>query len=53
VIILTPGNDAAEPAAGIWIEEALHGYGYGRQAIATIVAFAANDLEASSGVSCR
>jgi hypothetical protein len=44
MIILTPGNDAAEPAAGIWIKRSLHEYGYGRQAIATSVAFAVNDL---------
>jgi RimJ/RimL family protein N-acetyltransferase len=36
--------DADEPEVGIWIKESQHGYGYGREAIATIVAFAANDL---------
>ncbi|MBO0754557.1 MAG: GNAT family N-acetyltransferase, partial [Bradyrhizobiaceae bacterium] len=36
--------DAAEPEAGIWIKEPQHGNGYGREAIAMIVAFAANDL---------
>jgi RimJ/RimL family protein N-acetyltransferase len=36
--------DAIEPEVGIWIKESRHGYGYGREAIAAIVAFAANDL---------
>jgi RimJ/RimL family protein N-acetyltransferase len=35
---------AAEPEAGIWIKEPQHGHGYGREAVAMIVAFAANDL---------
>jgi RimJ/RimL family protein N-acetyltransferase len=37
-------TDAAEPEAGIWIKETQHGNGYGREAIAMIVAFAANEL---------
>jgi RimJ/RimL family protein N-acetyltransferase len=37
-------TDAAEPEAGIWIKESQHGNGYGREAIAMIVAFAASDL---------
>jgi hypothetical protein len=37
-------TDAIDPEVGIWIKESQHGYGYGREAIATIVAFAANDL---------
>ncbi len=37
-------TDAIEPEVGIWIKESQHGYGYGREAIATIVAFAASDL---------
>jgi RimJ/RimL family protein N-acetyltransferase len=36
--------DADEPVAGIWIKESQHGHGYGREAVAMIVAFAANDL---------
>lgn len=36
--------DADEPEVGIWIKEAQHGYGYGREAIATIVAFAGDEL---------
>jgi RimJ/RimL family protein N-acetyltransferase len=36
--------DAAEPEVGIWIKQSRHGYGYGREAVATIVAFAANVL---------
>jgi RimJ/RimL family protein N-acetyltransferase len=38
-------TDAIEPEVGIWIKESQHGYGYGREAVATIVAFAANDLD--------
>jgi RimJ/RimL family protein N-acetyltransferase len=37
-------TDTAEPEAGIWIKESQHGNGYGRESIAMIVAFAANDL---------
>ncbi|MFZ0151952.1 MAG: GNAT family N-acetyltransferase [Xanthobacteraceae bacterium] len=37
-------TDATEPEVGIWIKESQHGYGYGREAVAIIVAFAANDL---------
>jgi RimJ/RimL family protein N-acetyltransferase len=36
--------DAEEPEAGIWIKESQHGYGYGREAVARIVAFAGDDL---------
>jgi RimJ/RimL family protein N-acetyltransferase len=36
--------DAAEPEAGIWIKESQHGQGYGREAVAAIVAFAANEF---------
>ena len=37
-------TDAIEPEVGIWIKESRHGYGYGREAVAMILAFAANDL---------
>jgi RimJ/RimL family protein N-acetyltransferase len=37
-------TDAAEPEVGIWIKESRHGYGYGREAVAMIVAFVADDL---------
>jgi RimJ/RimL family protein N-acetyltransferase len=37
-------TDATEPEVGIWIKESRHGYGYGREAVAIIVAFVANDL---------
>ena len=37
-------TEATEPEVGIWIKESQHGYGYGREAVAIIVAFAANDL---------
>lgn len=33
-----------EPEVRIWIEESQHGYGYGREAIAMVAAFAASDL---------
>jgi RimJ/RimL family protein N-acetyltransferase len=36
--------DADEPEVGIWIKAPQHGYGYGREAVATIVTFAASDL---------
>jgi RimJ/RimL family protein N-acetyltransferase len=36
--------DADEPEVGIWIKESQHGHGYGREAIATIVAFAGDAL---------
>jgi RimJ/RimL family protein N-acetyltransferase len=36
--------DKDEPEVGIWIKESQHRYGFGREAIATIVAFAADDL---------
>jgi len=35
---------AVEPEVGIWIKESRHGYGYGREAVAMIVAFAAGQL---------
>jgi RimJ/RimL family protein N-acetyltransferase len=35
---------AIEPEAGIWIKESQHGHGYGREAVAMILAFAANTL---------
>jgi RimJ/RimL family protein N-acetyltransferase len=37
-------TDATEPEVGIWIKESQHGYGYGREAVAKIVAFVASDL---------
>jgi RimJ/RimL family protein N-acetyltransferase len=36
--------DADEPEVGIWIKESQHGYGYGREAVAMIMAFAGDDL---------
>jgi RimJ/RimL family protein N-acetyltransferase len=35
---------ASEPEAGIWIKEAMHGKGYGREAVAAVVSFAASAL---------
>jgi RimJ/RimL family protein N-acetyltransferase len=35
---------AAEPETGIWIKEMRHGYGFGREAVAAVVAFATGDL---------
>jgi RimJ/RimL family protein N-acetyltransferase len=34
------GLDLAEPEAGIWIKPAAHGHGYGREAVATLLAWA-------------
>jgi RimJ/RimL family protein N-acetyltransferase len=36
----------AEPTLGIWIKEAAHGLGYGREAVATIIAWASGQLGA-------
>jgi RimJ/RimL family protein N-acetyltransferase len=36
--------DADEPEVGIWIKASHHGHGYGREAVATVVTFAANNL---------
>jgi hypothetical protein len=33
--------NASEPEVGIWIKEAMHGYGFGREAVAAVVSFAA------------
>jgi RimJ/RimL family protein N-acetyltransferase len=37
-------TSAAEPETGIWIKELQHGYGYGREAVATVISFTARDL---------
>jgi RimJ/RimL family protein N-acetyltransferase len=37
-------KDAIEAEVGIWIKECQRGYGYGREAVATIVAFVAGEL---------
>jgi len=36
--------DTDEPEVGIWIKESQHGHGFGREAVAMIVAFAAEEL---------
>jgi RimJ/RimL family protein N-acetyltransferase len=36
--------EAVEPEVGIWIRESQHGFGYGREVVAMIVAFAAKHL---------
>jgi RimJ/RimL family protein N-acetyltransferase len=33
--------DASEPEVGIWIKETMHGHGFGREAVAAVVSFAA------------
>jgi RimJ/RimL family protein N-acetyltransferase len=38
-LIQTAG--ASEPEVGRWIKEAMHGYGFGREAVAAVVSFAA------------
>jgi RimJ/RimL family protein N-acetyltransferase len=35
---------AAEPETGIWIKESQHGFGYGREAVAAVISFAARNL---------
>ena len=41
---------ASEPEVGIWIKESQHGHGYGREAVAMILAFAAEDLGKEAAV---
>ena len=36
-----------EPEIGIWIKEAAHGFGYGRDAVATAIAWASSELGAT------
>jgi RimJ/RimL family protein N-acetyltransferase len=36
--------DEPEPEVGIWIKEVMHGHGFGREAVASIVSFATRDL---------
>ncbi len=38
------GIEDAEPKIGIWIKETAHGSGFGRETVAAIVSFAANEL---------
>jgi RimJ/RimL family protein N-acetyltransferase len=40
------GNE--EPEIGIWLKEAAHGLGYGREAIAAMVAWASTNVGATS-----
>jgi RimJ/RimL family protein N-acetyltransferase len=40
--------DSPEPETGIWIKESAHGLGYGREAIATLIAWAARECGARS-----
>jgi RimJ/RimL family protein N-acetyltransferase len=37
--------NGAEPETGIWIKETAHGFGYGREAVATAIAWAARALD--------
>jgi RimJ/RimL family protein N-acetyltransferase len=37
-------TSAAEPETGIWIKESQHGFGYGREAVAAVISFAARNL---------
>ena len=37
-------TSAAELETGIWIKESQHGYGYGREAVAAVISFAARNL---------
>jgi RimJ/RimL family protein N-acetyltransferase len=36
--------DSAEPETGIWIKEAQHGHGYGREAVTAVIDWGARDL---------
>jgi RimJ/RimL family protein N-acetyltransferase len=38
---------SAEPEVGIWIKEQAHGCGYGREAVATAIAWASRELSAT------
>jgi RimJ/RimL family protein N-acetyltransferase len=40
--------DNPEPETGIWIKESAHGLGYGREAVATAIAWAARELGAQA-----
>jgi RimJ/RimL family protein N-acetyltransferase len=42
------GIGGAEPEIGIWIKEAAHGAGYGREAVATIIAWACRCVGATA-----
>ena len=42
------GIGGAEPAIGIWIKEAAHGVGYGREAVATTIAWACRSIGATA-----
>jgi RimJ/RimL family protein N-acetyltransferase len=42
--------DAPEPEIGIWIKEAAHGAGYGREAVSAIIAWAAKQIGPSGFV---
>jgi len=44
-------TSAAEPEMGIWIKESQHGYGYGREAVAAVISFAAAIRQAGIRVS--
>jgi RimJ/RimL family protein N-acetyltransferase len=37
-------TSAAEPETGIWIKESQHGHGYGREAVAAMISFAARNF---------
>jgi RimJ/RimL family protein N-acetyltransferase len=42
------GIGGAEPEIGIWIKEVAHGFGYGREAIATTIAWASGHVGATA-----
>jgi RimJ/RimL family protein N-acetyltransferase len=39
---------SSEPETGIWIKESAHGFGYGREAVATVIAWAGRELGAQA-----
>lgn len=42
------GIGSHEPELGIWIKEQAHGFGYGREAVATIISWAGRETHATS-----
>lgn len=42
------GIDNSEPETGLWIKESAHGFGYGREAIATVIAWASRESGAQA-----
>jgi RimJ/RimL family protein N-acetyltransferase len=39
------GIDHAAPELGVWIKQAVHGHGYGREAVTTVIAWASSRFD--------